>query len=145
MKELFKLRTILCWIVCIGSYWLSAALYPYNFYYMDTYLPQMSILQILMMMGITVVLGTVLHLILQGFKAVGKYIGMKKNLVFYFLYYFVICGLYAYGSDLLLSAIRIEPFWMYLLLGFLPAMLCSIIYSYHMSHKKLQKKTAEEQ
>lgn len=145
MKELFKLRTILCWIICVGSYWLSAVLYPYNFYYADTYLPDMSFLQILMMMGITVVLGTGMHLIMQGVKAAGKYIGMKKNLLLYFLYYFVICGLYSYGTDLLLPAIRIEPFWMYLLLGFLPAMLCSIIYSYHMSHKKLKKKTAEEQ
>ncbi len=136
MKELFKLRTILCWIICVGAYWVSAFLYPYNFYYQDTYVPAMTFLQILILLGITVVLGTGMHLLMQGICAVGKWIGMKKNLVLYFLYYFVICGLFAYGTDVLIPFIKIEPFWMYLLLGFLPAMLCSIIYSYHMSHRK---------
>lgn len=139
MKELFKLRTILCWIICVGAYWLTAILYPYNFYYQDTYIPAMSLVQILLFMGITVVLGTVMHLLMQGVVAVGKYIGMKKNLLLYFLYYFVICSTFAFGTDKLLSAIKIEPFGIYLLLGFLPAMLCSIIYSYHMSHRKVNE------
>ena len=138
MKELFKLRNILCWIICVGAYWITALLYPYNFYYQQTFLPAASFVQILLFMGITVVLGTVMHLLMQGVGAIGKYIGMKKNLLLYILYYFVICTLYAFGTDKLLSAIKIEPFGIYLLLGFFPAMLCSIIYSYHVSHRPVE-------
>ncbi len=139
MKELFKLRTILCWIICVGAYWITAILYPYNFYYHETYIPEMNFVQILIFAGITVVLGTVMHLLMQGIGAVGKYIGMRKNLLLYFLYYFVICSAFAFGTDKLLSAIKIEPFGIYLLLGFLPAMLCSIIYSYHVSHRTVEE------
>ncbi|MBO5214294.1 MAG: hypothetical protein J6B86_05945 [Clostridia bacterium] len=139
MKELFKLRNILCWIICVGAYWITALLYPYNFYYQQTYLPAASFVQILIFMGITVVLGTVMYLLMQGVGAIGKYIGMKKNLLLYILYYFVICSLFAFGSDKLLSAIKIEPFGIYLLLGFFPAMLCSIIYSYHVSHRPVEE------
>lgn len=145
MKELFKLRTILCWIICIGSYWVTAILYPYNFYYQETYIPEMSFVQILILLGITVVLGTVMHLMMQGVGAIGKYIGMKKNLAFYFLYYFVLCSLFTFGTDKLLTAIKIEPFWLYLLLGFFPAMLCSIVYSYHMSHRKADEAKNENE
>ncbi|MBO5247771.1 MAG: hypothetical protein J6B54_00545 [Clostridia bacterium] len=134
MKELFKLRTILCWIATIGAYWLTALLFPYNFYYQDTFIPAMSLAEILIFGGITAGLGTVMHLLMQGVSALGKYIGMKKNLILYFAYYFAICSLFAWGSDQCLSFIKIEPFGIYLLLGFFPAMLCSIIYSYHVSH-----------
>lgn len=139
MKELFKLRTILCWIICVGAYWITAVLYPYNFYYRQTFLPAMSVVQILIFLGITVVLGTVMHLLIQGLNSIGKYIGMKKNLLLYFLYCFGACSLFAFGSDKLLSAIKIEPFGIYLLLGFFPAMLCSIIYSYHVSHRPVDE------
>ncbi len=138
MKKFFKLRTMLCWIVCVMAYWFTALLYPYNFYYRTTFLPQMSFLQILLFAGITLLLGTVMFLIMQGVGAVGRYIGMKKNLIFYFLYYFVICTAYAWGTDKLLDAVKIEPNGIYLLIGFLPAMLCSIIYSYHRSHRKVK-------
>ncbi len=140
MKEMFQLRTILCWIICVGSYWLTGLLYPYNFYYQDTYVPSMSFLEILTLMGIMVVLGTVMHLIMQGVCAVGKYIGMKKNLLLYFLYYLVICSLFAFGTDRLLPFLKIEPWGLYLLIGILPAMLCSIVYSYHVSRSKKESK-----
>lgn len=139
MKELFKLRTILCWIVCVGAYWVTAILYPYNFYYQGTYIPQMSLVQVLIFAGITVVLGTLMHLLMQIICAVGKYIGMKKNLILYFLYYFAFCSLFAFGTDKLYTPIKIEPNLLYLLLGFFPAMLCSIIYSYHASQKKVKE------
>ena len=139
MKKLFKMRTFLCWIVCIVAYWLTALLYPYNFYYQETFVPAMNFLEILIFMGITAGLGTVMFLIMQGVGAIGKYIGMKKNLILYFLYYIVICSAFAFGTDKLLTVITIEPFGIYLLVGFLPAMLCSIIYSYHRSHRKVNQ------
>ncbi len=137
MKELFKLRTILCWIICIGSYWVTAALYPYNFYYGESYIPEMTFVELLILMGITALLGTGMHLLMQLVCALGKWIGMKKNLVFYFLYHFVICSLFAFTTDKLIAVIKIEPDWLYLLLGFFPAVLCSIVYSYHVSHKPI--------
>ncbi len=139
MKDLFKLRTFLCWIVSIGGYWVTAVLYPYNFYYQETYIPDMTFLQVLTFAGITLLLGTAMHLLMQGVCAAGKYIGMKKNLLLYFAYYFVLCTLFAYATDKALSFIKIEPFGIYILIGFLPAMLCSIIYSYHVSHGERPK------
>ena len=139
MKNLFKIRTLLLWIICIGSYWVSAVLYPYNFYYQDSYLPGMPFPKILAMMGITLVLGTVLYVLLLGLNAIGKYIGMKKNLLLYALYHFAFCSLFAFGADKLLTVIKIEPFGLYLLLGVFPAVLYSIIYSYHVSHSKVSE------
>ncbi len=143
MKDFFKLRTILCWIICVGAYWVSALLYPYNFYYQETYAPNMTFVQLLILIGITALLGTGMHLMMYFIGLVGKYIGMKKNLALYFLYYFVFCGAYAFATDYFLDIIKIEPFWLYLLLGFFPAMLCSIVYSYHRSHRRLERKKTE--
>ncbi len=143
MKDFFKLRTILCWIICVGAYWVSALLYPYNFYYQETYAPNMTFVQLLILIGITALLGTGMHLIMYFIGLVGKYIGMKKNLALYFLYHFVLCGAYAFATDYFLDIIKIEPFWLYLLLGFFPATLCSIVYSYHRSHRRLERKKTE--
>ncbi len=129
------MRILLCWVVCILGYWLTALLYPYNFYCQETYLPKASILQILLFAGITFILGTILFLIMRGLDAVGRFIGMKKNLILYFSYNFVLCSAYAWGTDKLLDIIKIEPFGIYLLLGLFPSILCSIIYSYHVSHR----------
>ncbi|MBQ5743322.1 MAG: hypothetical protein IIV79_03910 [Clostridia bacterium] len=135
MKKFFKMRIFLCWLVCIFGYWLTALLYPYNFYCQENYLPAASLVQLLLFAGITALLGSVLFLLMQGLNAVGKFIAMKKNLLLYFLYNLILCTGFAWGTDKLLNIIKIEPFGIYLLLGLIPAMLCSIIYSYHVSHR----------
>ncbi|MBQ1965374.1 MAG: hypothetical protein II348_01715, partial [Clostridia bacterium] len=94
-----------------------------------------SLVQLLLFAGITALLGSVLFLLMQGLNAVGKFIAMKKNLLLYFLYNLILCTGFAWGTDKLLNIIKIEPFGIYLLLGLIPAMLCSIIYSYHVSHR----------
>ena len=105
----------------------------------------MTFLQLLILMGITAALGTVMHFLLLGLCALGKWIGMKKSLILYFLYEFILCTLYAFVTDWALDFIKIEPIQLYLLLGFFPAMLCSIVYSYHVSHKKIEKKQVCEE
>ena len=135
MKKFFKMRVFLCWFVCILGYGLTALLYPYNFYCQDKFLPGASFVQILLFAGISVLLGTVLFLLMRGLDAMGKFIAMKKNLLLYFLYNFILCTAFAWGTDKLLDIIKIEPFGIYLLLGLIPSLLCSIIYSYHVSHR----------
>ena len=56
-----KLRPFLRWAICIGSYWITALVYPYNFYYGDHSLPHMGTTEILVFFALMAVLGTVLH------------------------------------------------------------------------------------
>jgi len=142
MKKFFKLPSLLRWIICIGTYWVTAVLYPYNFYYQETYIPKMSFVQVLILAGITAMLGTLMYLMLQILNGVGKWIGMKKNLILYFLYHMVFCTGFAYLTDYFYDPIKIEPLQLYLLLGFFPAMLCSIVFSYQVSHPEEKKEMA---
>ena len=142
MKKLFNLKTLLYWLVCIGTYLMTAALYPYNFYLLDVYTPKMTFLQLLTWAGIMIGLGTVMFLLLMGLNAIGKWIAMKKNLILYFLYTFVFCTAYTFGTDYFLDIIKIEPHQLFLLLGFFPALLFSIIYSYYATHQNRSKEKA---
>ena len=132
-----KLRPFLRWAICIGSYWITALVYPYNFYYGDNSLPHMGITEILVFFALMAVLGTVLHGLLLLLEWIGKHIGLYKNLIFYFLYHFAICSLFSLGVDQLVPFVRIQPLLLHLLMGFFPAMLCSILQSYHASHKRI--------
>ena len=132
-----KLRPFLRWAICIGSYWVTALVYPYNFYYKGTSLSHLGIVEILVFFALMAGLGTVLHGLLLLLEWIGKHIGLYKNLIFYFLYHFAICALFSLSVDQLMPFVNIEPLLLHLLMGFFPAMLCSILQSYHASHKKI--------
>lgn len=134
MKRIFTVRDLLRWLTCIGSFITSMILYPYNFYYQRVYLPEMTLTQIVILVGAYIAIGTVMWLAMNLFFLLGKRIGMKKNLIFYFLYSFCFFTLFSFAVDAALPMFDIEPNEMYLLLGFFPSMLYSVIYSYERSH-----------
>lgn len=136
MKKIFNFRIILCWIICIGTYWVTAFVYPHSCYYNDARFAYMNLTQILVYLGITVIYGTVMFFLLLGLDAIGRYIGMKHNLLLYFLYHFVFCTAFAFVTDKLYQPLMLSPYWIYLLIGFFPATMYSVIYSYHASHLK---------
>jgi hypothetical protein len=136
MMKFISLKNFLRWLVCIGAYWVGIILYPYSFYYQNVFTPKMTLLQTLILLGTFVVAGSLLWLIYGSIHRIGKYIGMERNLILYFLYHFAIGAIYALVVDRILVPFRIEPNEMYLLLGFFPAMLYSVIYSYERSHNR---------
>ena len=134
MKNFFKLSTLFYWLTCVATFWVTAIMYPFNVYYGEDRVPFLSLLEILELAGILLALGTVMFLVLQIVGLIGKPIGLKKNLITFFLYHFILCTAFGMGTDYLLDFIHLAPHWIYLLIGFFPACLCSIIFSYDVSH-----------
>lgn len=132
-------------LICVGSYWISAILYPYNFYCDETSLPFMKFLLLLKFFGLATVAGAITWIILLGLDALGGKIGITKNLIFFFLYHFVFCTALPWAQVTWLKLIDIQPNEMFLLLGFIPALLYSIVYSYERSHETAAPANAEKQ
>lgn len=141
MKKFFSFYNLLRWAICVACFWIVAYVYPHNCYLNDVRFAFMSLTEKLAYGGVTAVLGTILYLILSGVHLIGGKIGMKKNLALYFLYHFALSALFTWGADAALGFFKLSPpVWIYLLIGFFMALLYSVVYSYHVSHKK--KKSA---
>ena len=136
MKKWFKPVELLYWLSCIATFWITAIMYPFNVYLKEDNVPFLSFTRLLILAGILLALGSVMYLILAAVGAIGKHIGLKKNLIVFFLYHFLLCAGFSIGVDLLFTFVTFSPYWIYLLLGFIPATLCSIIYSYDVSHHR---------
>ena len=136
MKSFFRMSTFLHWATCVAAFWVTTIMYPFSVYYHEDRVPFLGIKEIAILAGITFLLGTVMFLLLQLVGWIGGYIGFKCNLIIYFLYHFILCGGYAVGVDYLFEFIHFSPYWIYLLIGFFPAALCSVIHSYHVSHHR---------
>lgn len=139
MKKWFKPSSLLYWLSCVAAFWITAIMYPFNVYLKKDNVPFMEFKEILILAGILFLLGTAMYLLLELIGAVGKLIGLKKNLIVFFLYHFIFCSGYAVGIDLLFDFVRFSPYWIYLLIGFIPAVLCAIIRSYDVSHHRNDK------
>jgi len=142
MKDFFKLSTLFYWLTCIVAFWVTAIMYPFNVYYGEDLMPFLSFTEILAVAGITFLMGTALFLILQIVGILGKPIGLKKNLITFMLYHFIVSTGFGVGADYLLDCIRFSPYWIYLLIGFIPAALCSIIFSYDVTRHRKDKTDA---
>ena len=136
MKTFFKIPTLLYYLSCVGSFWITTVMYPYSVYYYEDSAPFLSILGWLKLAGIGAILGTVLFIILSLLSIAGKPLGLHKNLIVYFFFHFAICSAFSVGVDFLFDFIGFSPYWIYVLLGFIPATLCSIIHSYEVTHAK---------
>ncbi|MBP3299992.1 MAG: hypothetical protein J6M34_00615 [Clostridia bacterium] len=136
MKYFFKIPTLLYYLTCIATFWLTAIMYPYNVYYYENSVPFLSFTGWLTLAGIGAILGTVLFVILSLLSTACKPLGLHRNLIAYFFFHFLVCSGFSIGVDYLFDFIHFSPYWVYLLLGFIPATLCSIIHSYEVSHQK---------
>lgn len=133
MKRPFVEDFFLRWAVCVGSYGITAVLFPYNFYLQEQFLPVLSHPKLLAFAGTVFLLGTGLHLELLITHLLGKRVGMTRNLPYYFGGNFAFALLYVWGTDNLCPFVNAEPFWLYLLLAAPPAILISILYSFRRS------------
>ena len=135
MKRHAFLRILLRWIVSVGSFWISIMLFPYDFYCLgySEPTPFMSFGQVMALLGLTALAGTGIFCLLLLLKLIGKWIGMYRHLILLFIYHYVICSGCSYLFVHLTGWIDIQPSEMYALLGFIPALLYSIIYSYERS------------
>ena len=135
MKQWLKPTEFLYWLSCVATFWITAIMYPHNVYLAESKnVPSLSLGEIALLAGVLLLLGTAMYLLLALIGFLGKWVGLKKNLIVFFFYHYIVCSVFGVGVDHLFPFIKFSPFWIYLLLGFVPAMICSIIRSYEVSH-----------